>query len=625
MQDIKRLENKYLRAKIEYYEGNPIMSDAEFDSLEQMLIKEGSKVHEQVGSKRKDFDFLHPTKMLSLSKLQTEKGDLMFTEFRNWYIKRAAVAGKDYPPSASPKFDGSAINIIYRDGKLENILTRGDGLSGKNITKRLAPHVPKVLDAKGILEIRCEVVIDTNVFEKKYATEFANARNFVAGVLGKDDFDKTKISDLTLIPLHFITNGEHQSQKDFILYSGISETEYPDFCKEWNKPFVYTGYEDVMKEFEEMRKNINFQLDGVVISFPEAVRKDLGENDHDPEWSIAIKFVPEGAVTTVKDLEWNIGKRGQFTPVILLKPVQLAGTTVKRASGYNAGFLRDNGIGPGSIVSVEKAGDIIPEIVNVISEHYEEFSLPENCPGCGIKLNFDGIHLTCPNQICPGRIAKILAHGSGVLDLKGIGSERLKPFAKTFTNIYNIWIYVLKTCEDKKDNPLGNWGLKPGTRLNEIFIDAFMNIKSIPYEKVIQLLGIENVGKKISIQIAKEHAGLEPNYSGLEKVLVEKLRSDEYEKWIKKSVCELEKFGVVVDKPNDFKGRQSLGIVMTGSPKKFGFKTKAEFLAKFPDFVECSMSDSFCKYLITDDLNSTSGKMKQAMKKNIEIKTYGDF
>ena len=196
--NIKRLEAEYLRAKIEYYEGNEIMSDAAFDALEKILKDAGSKVTEQIGSKRKDFDFPHPTKMLSLAKIQMEKDKYMYDKFYTWFSKKASIVGKMAFLQASPKFDGSAINIIYRDGALENILTRGDGKAGKNLTKRLAPKVPAKIDVEGTVEIRCEVVVDTNIFEKKYSVEFKNARNFVAGVLGKDDYSQEKVFSIHL-------------------------------------------------------------------------------------------------------------------------------------------------------------------------------------------------------------------------------------------------------------------------------------------------------------------------------------------------------------------------------------------------------------------------------------------
>jgi DNA ligase (NAD+) len=626
MQDTKRLETQYLKAKIEYYEGNPIMTDSEFDALEKILKDAGSKVHEQVGSKRKDFDFTHPTKMLSLSKVQTEKNEdgttnYMYDEFYTWFSKRASVVGKMGVMSSSPKFDGSAINIIYRDGVLENVLTRGDGEAGKSALKRFKSRLPEKIDVEvlegEIIEIRCECVVDVNIFNEKYFGKredglYANARNFVAGVIGKDKYVQEKVNDLTLIPLHFIVDGVHVPQFVF--------EKYPEFSIDYNYKFTYDQYEGVIKHFEELRKTFDFKLDGVVISFPESVRKDLGENDHDPEWALAIKFIPEETVTPYYGVEWNVSKRGELCPVILLKPVELDGTTVKRASGYNAGYLVNNEIGPGAILSIAKAGDIIPEVQNVIITSNKDVVLPSECPECKTETTFDGIHLMCPNEKCPGKIAKIIATGSGVLDLKGIGSERLKPFAKDFINIFQIWVFVLRMGGDD----LGKYGLEPGTRLNEIFVNAFKNIKSIPYEKIIRILGYENVGRKISQQLAREHAGLDFSYASLERALVDKVHTEEVESYIKDAVSVLETFGVIVDRPVAPK-TDTLGVVMTGSPKVFGFKTKKEFLIKYPNLVECSMTDAICKYLITDDLSSTSSKMKAANKKGIEIKTYGDF
>jgi NAD-dependent DNA ligase len=243
--------------------------------------------------------------------------------------------------------------------------------------------------------------------------------------------------------------------------------------------------------------------------------------------------------------------------------------------------------------------------------------LPSECPECGSKLEFDGVHLTCPNTECPGRIAKILATGVGVLDLKGVGGERIRPFAKDFSNMFEVMVYVLD-CPDE----LEEYGLKPGTRLHEIFVNSFKNIKSLPYEKVIQILGYENVGSKLSIQIAKEHAGLEADYSGLERALVDKLRSVGIESYIKHAVMTLEEFGITIDRPQAPKS-DSLKVVLTGSPKAFGFATKKEFLAAYPHLIESSMSDA--DLLVTDDLNSNSGKMKQAEKKGIKIVLYNGF
>ena len=637
MQDIKRLESTYLRAKIEYYEGNEIMTDAAFDKLEKTLKEAGSKVPDQVGAKRKDFDFEHPTPMLSLAKQQTEEVDgvtnYVEVEFKTWFEKRFKQLTKNgksilhvpayLPLTASPKFDGNAINIVLNGNKIFQTLTRGDGKAGKNITKRFEKTLGTELVLDGLdvteedtIEIRCEVVIKKSIFNEKYKGsredgKFANPRNYVAGVIGKDDYDEVKVSELTIVPLQFLLNGKFIGWKHF---------KKNEFCKKnWDTPFVAFDYLSVIKEYEKSREDNEFLLDGMVIALPIRVREELGQNEHDPEWAIAIKFVPEEVITTVNGIEWNIGKRGQFTPVILLDTVQLAGTNVRRASGYNAGYVKDNGIGAGAIVSVAKAGDIIPEIQKVEIKADKDIELPTECPECKSTLSFDGIHLLCPNQLCPGRVSKILSTGAAILDLKGIGSERLKPFSYDFGNMYELMIYVL----DCPDN-LEKYGFVKGTRLHEIFVKSFQNIKSIPYDKVVQLLGYENVGRKITKQLALEHAGMEFSYASLEKALVKKLHTKEVESYIKEAVSTLESLGVIVDRP-EAPNTDGIGVVMTGKTTAFGFKTKKEFLAKHPQLFECSMSDATCKYLVTDDLSSTSGKMKAANKKGIEIKTYGDF
>lgn len=377
--DIQNLETQYLKAKIAYYDGNPIMSDAAFDVLEQELKAAGSKVIEQVGAKRKDFDFPHPTPMKSLAKFQTAsvKGvtDYQEVQFMEWLTKRIVAVRKEVEYEIehmfySPKFDGSAINIVYRDGKLESVLTRGDGKTGKDVTDRFRAHLPATVEdgfitsrPDSLIEIRCEAVMSKSVFEKKYAEKFANARNLVAGIIGKDDIDTEMVADITLIPLHFISDGHINVKYVKDLFEG-----YPIVGNHHSvqiRPTV-EDYLAAVKYMEKERENFEFPLDGIVFSLPVQVRELLGENDHDPEWAIAIKFVPDEVVTPVIGVQWNLGKTGEMTPVVCLKPVTLAGTTVKRASGYNAGYILKHRIQKGTIVSLHKSGDIIPEISKII-------------------------------------------------------------------------------------------------------------------------------------------------------------------------------------------------------------------------------------------------------------------
>lgn len=628
---MNELEKKYIDAKIAYYEGRPIMSDAAFDVLESKLKELGSKVIEQVGSKRKDFDYAHPGKMLSLKKIQTEKDDYKTEEFENWYDKKISILAQKFNVKrtdkliyTSPKFDGNAINLIYKGGKLYHALTRGDGVTGKNITDRLSMIIPETINFEcnesDFIEVRCEVVIDKKIFNNKYASLSANPRNFVAGILGADEYTEEVIHDLTIVPLYYILNGKHLHSDDV-----KANFDLPNFYLfSWN-PCSYDSYQSELMNWIEKREDFHYQLDGMVITFFPEYRDTLGENSHDTEFCLAIKFIPEGAITDYDGIEWNISKRGEMAPVVLLKPVQLAGTTVKRASGYNAGYIVNNKIGPGATFEIQKAGDIIPEVKQIITPATKAIELPTTCPACGGDLDFDGIHLMCNNEDCIGKAAKKLAYGAALLDLKGIGGKTMQPFAEDFPNIYELMYSVLNPSPECGID-YEKYGFKLGSRSHQIFYDAFKNIKSIPYETVIVMLGYNNVGRKLSAQVAREHCGLTPDYASLERALVAKLHEPEVENYIKQAVLSLESLGIKIDRPKDeAKKEGTVYVCMTGSPKNFGFKTKEEFITKFPNLVEVSLTDKQCNYLITDDYNSSSSKMGVAKKKGIKIVTYGDY
>ncbi len=621
--DIKSLERLYLKAKVAYYDGNPIMTDSTFDALEEKLKMLGSKIIEQVGSKRKDFDFPHPTKMLSLSKIQTEENNYKEKEFIDWFNDKIKIIGKPISYLIfSPKFDGSAINIIYKNKLLESVLTRGDGYFGKDVTDRFSEYLPKTIDEfDGIVEIRCEAVMPKSIFKEKYADKFANARNIVAGIIGKDEIDIEKIKDLILIPVNLLVNGKYQDitlLENFIKKSFIfSKTLYTNIIK-----ITPQNYINTIKIWEIIRKDFNIQLDGIVFSFYPEYREILGENEHDPEWAIAIKFVPEEVITEVIGIEWNLGKTGELTPVIQLSPVKLAGTIVKRVSGYNAGYIIKNKIGPGTYVSITKAGDIIPEIQEVKIKTSKTFILPDKCPICGSKLKFDNIHLYCNNEECIGKTSRKLASICAILNLKGIAEKTIEPFAKDFNNMYELFMWILKNYNNK-DFSLEKYGIKKNSRSHEIFVNAFKNIKSLTYSQVILMMGYEGVGKKLAEQVAKDYCGLETDYKGHEKTLIEKFKNKDIESYIKNAISELESLGIIVDKP--VLNNNNIYICMTGSPKEHGFKTKEEFISKFSNVKEVSITDPKCNYLITDSLNSISEKMKIAKKLGKKIITYSEF
>ncbi len=664
MKNIRNLETKYLQAKIEYYEGKQSMSDAEFDRLENELKNLGSKVIEQIGHKRSDFDFPHPTKMLSLDKIQTEEIDdeidYKETEFLKWYDKMVDILRKngisekeidDIFLIYSPKFDGNGINIIYINGELSVVLTRGDGFMGKNVTDRFFDLLPKYLNAdhnileNKTLEIRCEVVMDIKDFDKINEDRvidglepLANSRNATAGWLSGDEFDPHIMKKLILKPLHFILDGEQVEEIPFI------NNDYY-YNVDIYKDFHYCDYADVIKSMIEFRKNSNVQLDGVVINFPIKYNEILGIHNSGkfPNYGIAVKYVPEEVTTEVLGVEWNVGRSGELSPVVLLKPVELAQTIVKRASGYNAGYILSEGLGTGSVVSICKAGDIIPEIQTVISSNFD-ITLPEFCPDCGTKLYLEDIHLRCPNPECLGKLAKILHATAKAIDIRGCGSEVFKKFGSDFNNLYDLLCFVL----GNQDNHQGfvKYGFKPNSRSLQIFIAAFTNIKSLTYAKAILLFGFQNVGLKLGEQVAKLYNGIEPDFSGQQKALVEFFQRETNMSHIRSRIFRLEEFfNIKIDKPknnnlnsnimetnvNQEAEMKSIYVCMTGSPKSAGWETKKEFLNDVDihnfdfDFVDCEITNKECKYLVTNDLSSSTSKMKEATKRNIPILTYEEF
>lgn len=631
MNKLFELENKYLSAKIAYYNGEPIMSDAEFDVLEQYLKDNGSKVHEQVGAKVKDYDFSHPTKMRSLAKIQTEKfenGDTNYMEsvFKTWYDKRIQLIGfrDNNILLSSPKFDGNAINVVYVNGKLTSIITRGDGVKGKDVTERLKSLLPEFISVyidmvgESTIEIRCEVVIDKNLFNEKYKPlGFANPRNYVAGVIGSDTHDEAKVSELDAIPLHFLIDGIQVGSDIFMGNDFVKNTRY-------EREDDVRDYENIIKYYEEIRESFKYQLDGVVFAFKPIYRRMLGENSHDPEWSIAIKFIPEEAITNYYGTMWFVGKTGELTPVIQLKPVQLAGTIVRRVSGYNYGYIINNKISGGATFSIVKAGDIIPEIQTVIVEGDAEFDIPTHCPKCGTELVHDDIHLVCENENCTGRIGKQLTTNAKLLGLKDIGPKTLDWFSNDFSDIIDLIMWVNTNGSSKE---IENYGIKYNSRSHENFLNSFKAIKSVSYAQVIVMMGYSNVGIKLAEQIANYYFDCNPDFTNQDRSLVELLTKEETKLKVEEKVAKLINCGIIVDIPTiKEKNENAIYVCMTGSPKEFGFATKADFESKFDGIlVDVSISSKECQYLITDDLTSTSSKMKTAQKKGIEILTYGDF
>lgn len=361
----KNLDKLYIKWKKAYYQGNPIASDYEFDELEKHLKETGEleKIR-QVGFQDEDRNakFNHPSKMLSLAKYQAAAdGTPPISQTNTWLNKRI----KSEVFEASPKFDGNALNLVYKKGYLDAALSRGNGTAGRDYTDKLIAIVPKQIETEHeIVEVRGEVVIPVEIFNKKYGNDYKNERNFVAGVLNRDE----DVSEITADFVFMAVEAKAQDNSENIyLPTEILKTygfnsEYHLFLHHFRKDEFENAYNILL----EHRKNSPFRLDGFVIKTSIDVRKELGENSHDPNWAIAIKFPPEEAITKIVRIQWNFGKTGRLTPVAILEPTLLDGTTVQRASVHNYGWMITKGCVPGATVTIAKKGDIIPQVINIL-------------------------------------------------------------------------------------------------------------------------------------------------------------------------------------------------------------------------------------------------------------------
>lgn len=628
MNNLKSLEELYIKWKNAYYEGNPLVPDADFDALEEKLKDLGSKIINLVGSlDNPKAKFRHPTRMLSLAKIKTNDNKKPpIEDFLKW-IKKVGNCLLE----CTPKYDGNAVNIVYDNGKLRHILTRGSGgLFGQDITSKLENQVPKnILTDKKIIEIRGEVVIEVKTFENKYkyldGAEKKNARNFVAGILNRNEVNKETLKDLRFIPFEI-------KEYDGIDYSYILDiktklTEYgfkylPYIRK--TKDLTAENFIKIFNHFLNFRKNESiYQLDGFVLKVLDTNKRiELGENDHDPEWALAVKFEPKEISTHILDIEWKLGKTGEFAPVAILEPVDLDGSTVSRASLYNYGYIVDRGLTPGAKVSLVKSGDIIPQILNVLepsTELIDNYLITE-CPHCGSKLKIDGLHLLCVNLNCKGKDLERFKSGINKLKLDFFGGKSIeKIYFAGLTNPFDIFdknkfnIYFLN---------MAGWG--DGISAQKL-LHQVEKIKDLSLKTIILAMAIPNLGDSLAEEISKMVSGQKYTTYGLQKEFFELFKpGNAIREYLDEILSNLKSFGINIILPEQLAPGAKL-YECTGSPKPL-FSTKEEFekFMKTNNFIHKSLSKE-TEYLITDSYNSSSGKMKTAQKLNVKIITYSDI
>jgi DNA ligase (NAD+) len=532
---IKRYNDLY------YKNGVSEITDYEYDrllkELEELESKEGnyslfgSGIDDRspAGSVGSDLNenfkkVPHTNKMLSISN-SYDRNDLF--EFDN-RIKKILETGKDIEYCVEHKIDGLAVSLVYRNGKLDYAATRGDGTTGDDITSNILTLEDIPFDGFGNrdFEIRGEIYISRKDFislneerEKSGLELFSNPRNTAAGSLKLLDREEVKKRRLKLIAYYFLGEDKH-----------LEQTENLELLKKLN--FPTSGYYKKCKNISEVlnectiwgtaKRGLPYDIDGLVIKVNDIKKQvKLGETSKSPRWVIAYKFAPDRAETVLKDIIFQVGRTGAVTPVAILEPVELSGTIVKRATLHNFEDIREKDLRIGDTVIIEKAGEIIPQVISALKEKRSAISTPfpmrDNCPACGEKLfrPDEEVVFRCVNTSCPAQIERQIEHfaSKSAMNIPGLGPQMINSligagFIKDIADIYILTKEKIQTLE------------RMGEISSSNLIAGISDSRNRSLEDLIFGLGIRHVGKESSLSLAKYFGSIDKLMSaGIEDLL----------------------------------------------------------------------------------------------------------
>lgn len=519
VRELHTLLNKY---GYEYYVlDSPSVPDAEYDRLLQELISLEKKYPQlktphsptqRVGGEVLDaFEKVtHPTPMLSLANAFNEADLLDFDR------KVRQAIGDNYSYVCELKIDGLAVSLRYEDGLFVKGATRGDGTVGEDITANLRTirSLPLRLKENYSLEVRGEAFMPKKSFqqlneikEENGEVPFANPRNAAAGSLRQLD---PRIAASRHLDLFIYAVADFGTANVETHSEGLNLLEELGFKVNKEREHVSTMEEVLtyVQKWEKERHQLPYEIDGIVIkvdSFEQ--QRQMGATVKSPRWSIAYKFPAEEVITTLVDVELSIGRTGVITPTAILEPVRVAGTTVQRASLHNEDLIREKDIRIGDVVVIKKAGDIIPEVVNVLPEKRtgaeKEFEMPTHCPACKSELVRleEEVALRCINPKCPAQIREGLIHfvSRNAMNIDGLGE---KVIGQLFDHKLVRDVADLYTLRKEDLLQLERMGEKSVSNL----LTAIEKSKANSLEKLLFGLGIRHVGEKAA-KILAQHAG----------------------------------------------------------------------------------------------------------------------
>lgn len=646
-----------LRKTLEYHnkkyydDDNPEISDFEYDMLNNELknlekqfpdlIDENSNTQKVGGHVKEGFsEVVHEVPLQSLQDVFSIEE---LKEFDERVKKNIGDLELNYV--VETKIDGLSVALEYVNGEFVRGATRGNGLIGEDVTENLKTikNIPKKLKENVNIIVRGEVFIGTQDFEKMNEERevlgeslFANARNAAAGSLRQLDSKITAKRPLDIFifnvqRLDGNTFNSHNEQLNYMKKLGFNVNPVHDYCSNIDDAV------EAVKKIGENRDKLSFGIDGAVIKVDELdLREKLGVTSKTPRWAIAYKYPPEQKQTILKDIICQVGRTGAITPMAILEPVRVAGSTISKTTLHNEDFVKEKDLKIGDTVIIQKAGDVIPEVVSVVKEKRtgkeKDFSMPTVCPVCGAPaIREEGEAVTrCTGIECSAKALRSIVHFSSKvgMDIDGLGYsiiEQLidKGLIKGIADIYTLKLEDIASLK------------KNGKKFAQNLIDAINESKHNDLSKLLTALGIRHVGARLAKSLAKKYKNIDVLINtNLEELSMqddvgEKTALSIYEFFKQEQTIDLidklKTAGVNMESleeestDNRFEG---MTFVLTGSLEQFTRDQASEIIEKMGGKTSSSVSKKTTYVLAGEDAGS---KLTKAQNLGITVISENDF
>jgi len=648
-----------LREKLEYYakkyydDDAPEISDYEYDMMMNKLkalekefpefIDNDSLTQKVGGHVSKAFkEVVHEVPLQSLQDIFSFEE---YKEFDERIRNKAVEENEQVNFVVETKIDGLSTALEYVDGVFVRGATRGNGLIGEDVTDNLRTikSIPKVLNEKVTLTVRGEVFIGTKEFEKLNEEQeilgkplFANARNAAAGSLRQLDSKVTESRPLDI----YIFNVQKWDKNPF--KSHYEQLKYLEKLGFNVNPIKIPSktYDDVINAINkigEMREKLSFGIDGAVIKVDSlSFREKLGTTYKVPKWAIAYKYPPEAKETILKDIVCQVGRTGVITPMAILNPVKVAGSTISKTTLHNEDFIKEKDLKIGDTVVIQKQGDVIPEVIKVIKEkrtgREKDFTMPTVCPVCGAPaVRVEGeAAVRCIGIECPAQILRSIVHfvSKEGMDIDGLGYKIVEQLVDKglIKNISDIYYLKFEDIASLKKN---------GKKFASNLIDAIEKSKEQELFHLITALGIRQVGVKAAKVLAKKYNSIDnlinANFEDLASISdIGEITADNICTFFKQEqtldIIEKLKLAGVNTKNKQEEGLDNrfLGktFVLTGSLEKYSRNEASDIIEKFGGKTSSSVSKKTDYVLAGEEAGS---KLEKARSLGVTIISQEDF